>query len=69
MSSTKQRVALQIVLLGSCVAEYEEPMRRAEQERPDHFRGWVGSSTQFPTESWLTVANDPRQSCFLLVII
>lgn len=34
----------QIVMLGSGVAEYEQQMRRAEQERPDHFRGWVGFS-------------------------
>ena len=31
-------------MLGSGVAEYEQQMRRAEQERPDHFRGWVGFS-------------------------
>lgn len=34
----------QIVMLGSGVPEYEQQMRRVEQERPDHFRGWVGFS-------------------------
>ena len=31
-------------MLGSGVPEYEQQMRRVEQERPDHFRGWVGFS-------------------------
>lgn len=31
-------------MLGSGVAEYEQQMRRVEQERPEHFRGWVGFS-------------------------
>ena len=31
-------------MLGSGVPEYEQQMRRAEQERPDSFRGWVGFS-------------------------
>lgn len=35
---------LQVVMLGSGVPEYEQQMRRAEQERPDAFRGWVGFS-------------------------
>lgn len=33
-----------MVMLGSGVPEYEQQMRRVEQERPDHFRGWVGFS-------------------------
>ena len=35
---------VQVVMLGSGVPEYEQQMRRAEQERPDAFRGWVGFS-------------------------
>ncbi len=31
-------------MLGSGVPQYEQQMRRVEQERPDHFRGWVGFS-------------------------
>lgn len=36
--------SVQVVMLGSGVPEYEQQMRRAEQERPDAFRGWVGFS-------------------------
>lgn len=35
---------LQVVMLGSGVPEFEQRMRQEEQERPDHFRGWVGFS-------------------------
>lgn len=31
-------------MLGSGVPEFEQRMRQEEQERPDHFRGWVGFS-------------------------
>lgn len=31
-------------MLGSGVPDFEQRMRQEEQERPDHFRGWVGFS-------------------------
>lgn len=35
---------LQVIMLGSGVAEYEEAMRDMEQRHKDCFRGWVGFS-------------------------